>query len=542
MSNDKKCSQYLYLLQEREFIKTKENVYKVGRTEKENHSRFNQYPKGSVLLFQMICNNCKSIERQIINLFKEKFIQRKDIGNEYFEGDFQLMIDIIYSTIRNETKITDISSSDDVKNSENMQTEYTITDLSSSNDEKNSENMEETPFYQLTTYEEWSKLNDITVIITTKGGDGFLRFNNQNQLWREIYNKNSLDFNNTNMEDLLGYIDKTQDNISVRMVKPKNVLMSESEMWDIIYNYKNKTTSEIITTEQFRQLNDIERDNYTYLSTEDEYTFVGVDYNINQIFQDTIKKCYVKNYDYYNLNYHEYVLHIATKNYTSSECVIFDCLTFTYTPVEMLINKKILTEKECGSRIVIVKNVVNIDFVDNILNSLITPEIKHQYKKLVYNLIVKQEEPQIIFYDYNNCLLTTWIKDILYTISIDKFYIYSSQYYSDKLEFKKLLKIQKLRCVIIDKYEKIPIKTQIKDFSKLGFKNIIVRQNDKTNTMYNISNFKKYLIDNKELLIKCIKEQNNYEPTHWESEIAINDSIFYMTNLLLTNFLKWCCT
>ena len=138
--------------------------------------------------------------------------------------------------------------------------------------------------------------------------------------------------------------------------------------------------------------------------------------------------------------------------------------------------------------------------------------------------------------------MTTWIKDILYTISIDKFYIYSSQYYNDKLEFKKLLKIQKLRCVIIDKYKKIPIKTQIKDFSELGFKNIIVRQNDKTNTMYNISNFKKYLIDNKELLIKCIKEENNYEPTHWESEIAFNDSIFYMTNLLLTNFLKWCCT
>lgn len=184
MSNDKKCSQYLYLLQEREFIKTKENIYKVGRTEKENHTRFNQYPNGSVLLFQMICNDCKSIERQIINLFKETFIQRKEIGNEYFEGDFQLMIDIIYSTIRNETKITDISD-----------------------DEKNYENTEETPFYQLTTYEEWSKLNNIDVIITTKEGNGFLRYNNQNQLWREIYDKNSSDFDYTRMEHLSGYIE-----------------------------------------------------------------------------------------------------------------------------------------------------------------------------------------------------------------------------------------------------------------------------------------------------------------------------------------------
>ena len=43
-----------YLLQEREFVKTKENIYKVGMTQKENYERFNQYPKGSVLLFQMI--------------------------------------------------------------------------------------------------------------------------------------------------------------------------------------------------------------------------------------------------------------------------------------------------------------------------------------------------------------------------------------------------------------------------------------------------------------------------------------------------------
>ena len=41
---------YIYLLQEREFIKTKENVYKIGMTKKENHKRFNQYPKGSIFV------------------------------------------------------------------------------------------------------------------------------------------------------------------------------------------------------------------------------------------------------------------------------------------------------------------------------------------------------------------------------------------------------------------------------------------------------------------------------------------------------------
>jgi hypothetical protein len=94
---------YIYLLQEREFIKTNENIYKVGMTTKENHERFNQYPKGSILLFQMICNNCKNIENMVIKIFKDKFINRKDIGNEYFEGNYKHMMSIIYETISNES-------------------------------------------------------------------------------------------------------------------------------------------------------------------------------------------------------------------------------------------------------------------------------------------------------------------------------------------------------------------------------------------------------------------------------------------------------
>ena len=95
-------SQYIYLLQEREFKNLKENIYKVGMTKQKNHKRFNQYPKDSVLLFQMICNNCKNIERLVLEKFKVNFKQRKDIGNEYFEGEYKGMIDIIYLTIKNE--------------------------------------------------------------------------------------------------------------------------------------------------------------------------------------------------------------------------------------------------------------------------------------------------------------------------------------------------------------------------------------------------------------------------------------------------------
>lgn len=93
---------YIYLLQEREFIKTKENIYKVGMTKKENFTRFHQYPKGSVLLFQMICNNCQEMEKQVLKMFREKFVPKSEIGNEYFQGNYTDMIDVIYFVIKHE--------------------------------------------------------------------------------------------------------------------------------------------------------------------------------------------------------------------------------------------------------------------------------------------------------------------------------------------------------------------------------------------------------------------------------------------------------
>jgi hypothetical protein len=92
--------EYIYLLQEREFIKTKEPIYKIGKTKQEKLKRIKSYPNGSELLFYMVCNNCDEIEKTIINKFKSHFIHKKEFGNEYFMGDYNLMIDTIYNIIR----------------------------------------------------------------------------------------------------------------------------------------------------------------------------------------------------------------------------------------------------------------------------------------------------------------------------------------------------------------------------------------------------------------------------------------------------------
>ena len=85
-------TQYIYLLKEREFIKTCENIYKIGKTTQINDKRFRQYPKGSMLLFQSICSDCSDIQKNIMDTFSNKFKQRKDIGSEYFEGNCNNMI------------------------------------------------------------------------------------------------------------------------------------------------------------------------------------------------------------------------------------------------------------------------------------------------------------------------------------------------------------------------------------------------------------------------------------------------------------------
>jgi hypothetical protein len=106
---------YIYLIQEREFIKTKEPIYKIGKSRQEPMKRINQYPKGSICLLHIICKDCDKIETELINIFKKKYEQMKEVGNEYFKGNFYDMIDDIYTYIKDEglkNVLSDLNSYD----------------------------------------------------------------------------------------------------------------------------------------------------------------------------------------------------------------------------------------------------------------------------------------------------------------------------------------------------------------------------------------------------------------------------------------------
>lgn len=99
-NNDKFETSFIYLIIEREYIKNKEDIFKVGKTTQKRLKRFDKYTNGSILLSYNRCNDCHTSETELIKLFKKKYKQRLDIGLEYFEGNHEDMIDDIYSIIK----------------------------------------------------------------------------------------------------------------------------------------------------------------------------------------------------------------------------------------------------------------------------------------------------------------------------------------------------------------------------------------------------------------------------------------------------------
>ena len=92
LNESEKCTKgYNYIIREREFIRMNEEVYKVGKCE-DISKRFKQYPKGSELVKYATVKDRHMSESLMIDNFKKHFKHRKDIGNEYFEGDISLIL------------------------------------------------------------------------------------------------------------------------------------------------------------------------------------------------------------------------------------------------------------------------------------------------------------------------------------------------------------------------------------------------------------------------------------------------------------------
>jgi uncharacterized C2H2 Zn-finger protein len=86
-----KPMEYVYIIQEREFVKEGRPLYKIGRTSQKPYQRYSSYPKGSIEFMCMSVSNSRIAEGVIKKLFISKFKQDLTIGDEYFEGDIEKM-------------------------------------------------------------------------------------------------------------------------------------------------------------------------------------------------------------------------------------------------------------------------------------------------------------------------------------------------------------------------------------------------------------------------------------------------------------------
>jgi hypothetical protein len=92
------------LLQLHEHVVTGESIYKICKTKRDFPKSFERYPKGSDLILHLACSDCTKIKKDIIKLFKNKYIIRTDYGNEYFEENCNSMRIDIYDIILDDIK------------------------------------------------------------------------------------------------------------------------------------------------------------------------------------------------------------------------------------------------------------------------------------------------------------------------------------------------------------------------------------------------------------------------------------------------------
>lgn len=89
---------YIYIIYLREFLQSKQLVFKIGRT-RDIVLRFSQYPKGSILLFCCYVENEVSMENHVKENLSAKFVRRTDYGHEFFEGEFVAIRSCVMSCI-----------------------------------------------------------------------------------------------------------------------------------------------------------------------------------------------------------------------------------------------------------------------------------------------------------------------------------------------------------------------------------------------------------------------------------------------------------
>ena len=88
-------SHHLYCLIEREFLKSGEKIYKVGKSVHLSQ-RMNSYPKGSLIISIFKVNDCHITEKLLLKRLDQElsFRNAREIGRVYYEADLPSLLKI----------------------------------------------------------------------------------------------------------------------------------------------------------------------------------------------------------------------------------------------------------------------------------------------------------------------------------------------------------------------------------------------------------------------------------------------------------------
>lgn len=128
--------EYIYLIQERESIRCKDNIYKIGKTKQKPMKRMSAYPTGSKLWITVIVNNSTEAEKDLLKIFREKFKQIENIGAEYFYGN---PVEMIYEIVKYQREHFSVNVNDNVNDGDGVDDDAKTVD--ENKDEVNSENI-----------------------------------------------------------------------------------------------------------------------------------------------------------------------------------------------------------------------------------------------------------------------------------------------------------------------------------------------------------------------------------------------------------------
>ena len=91
---------HLYMIKEREFVKTNENVYKIGKSTSIK-SRMPSYPKNSIIYGIVYSSDVHKAEKDLIRHFDGRFKRRPDIGREYYEAGEDDIVPVVIADFVN---------------------------------------------------------------------------------------------------------------------------------------------------------------------------------------------------------------------------------------------------------------------------------------------------------------------------------------------------------------------------------------------------------------------------------------------------------